>query len=287
MNFKRNFDFYFLIHTRESGGECISKFDSDVSLDKLIQTATELFYSSTCLREWETWVSPFENKHLAAKSNTLSQHYRKKGNEFYDKSMFEKSLQQYNLSILFAEVKDSALDQCELSLAYGNRAILFSKLKFNEICCEDIKRAFASGYPVVKRAELTLLYCKALALLDEDSILASDAYIKQAEADLSYELDDAGTKLLNEYLLAKKTRKISNKKKDVLRKELSEYISSDPPTLVDENPDIKGLSLKADITYSGDKGRYLVAAEDIYPGMTIGRAVVDIQFFISYIIVIV
>ena len=127
-------------------------------------------------------------------------------------------------------------------------------------------RAVENGCPSSKKLKLAQRYCKALALLNEKLATHCGTYIKQTERVLKFQLSEIQCKLLGEYFLENKKTDNANKQK-VKENKMPIYIAKDSSPLMDENPDIKGLSKKVQIAFSEEKGRHLIATQDIYPGM--------------------
>lgn len=82
------------------------------------------------------------------KCDEAADKWRNDGNLLFQRGKFEKALIYYNNSICCAIGSD------QLSLAYGNRSVVFFEIKQYEKCLENIKLARKYGYPEEKIQKL-------------------------------------------------------------------------------------------------------------------------------------
>lgn len=83
-----------------------------------------------------------ESKVMADKSNELSSHYRKKGDEQYEAKAWFDAIELFNQALCFAESGSE-----ELAHIYADRSLCFFSLKMYDECLKDVKLAKANNCP--------------------------------------------------------------------------------------------------------------------------------------------
>ena len=208
----------------------------------------------------------------------------------YQKNKLQEALDYYNQSICLAphppppnaflmhpvEPHDEGYTHEELALGYANRSAVLFQLKEYELCIRDITRAFDNSYPNNLMYKLFERKARCLKALKEWA-RALEA-MKSAEMWMKYST-------LSE-------TKSSNFKKDITKQVefLEEKVSAmsisdfslkidyrktmNAPVKVLATPDVKGgvnkevPCIRDDVrlAYTEEKGRFLVATQDIPPG---------------------
>ena len=212
------------------------------------------------------------------------------GNQVYQKNKLQEALDYYNQSICLAphppppnaflmhpvEPHDEGYTHEELALGYANRSAVLFQLKEYELCIRDITRAFDNSYPNNLMYKLFERKARCLKALKE--------YPRALEAMKSAEM-------WMKYSTLSET-KSSNFKKDITKQVefLEEKVAAmaigdfslkqdhrktmSAPVKVLSTPDVKGgvnkevPCMRDDVrlAYTEEKGRFLVATQDIPPG---------------------
>jgi len=285
-----NFESYYhnICATLQSKGEVhsVSKVFAQLPSDEdRVKFVLEhrLFTSAMTFQWWKDY-------NFVQKDRSDSQKLRNLGNQVYQKNKLYEALDYYNQSICLAphppppnaflmhtvEPHDEGFTHEELSLGYANRSAVLFQLKEYELCIRDITRAFDNSYP--NNLMYKLFERKARCLKAQKEYPRALEAMKSAEMWMKYST-------LSE-------TKSSNFKKDItkqvesLQEKVSAMAISDfslkndhrramsAPCKALATPVVKGGVNKevpcirddVRIEYSEDKGRYLVATQDIPPG---------------------
>ena len=227
---------------------------------------------------------------LAGKDNVLSKKHREQGNAFFCKNQLFEAIKQYNYSIIYAvhptkDAGDEVKHRDTLALAFANRSAVLYLLEMYELALDDIERAVHYGYPNDKMNKLVMRKIKCsvhielkkqphtMVLNDKEGILlkAMNQGFKEMG---SFSLKEEENTILRKFVteLAKEgqvtfkpTSSVALNAK-LYKNNFPQVVIGPAPTLAREHDKVKGLSSSANIEYRSDRGRCLVAKENIMPG---------------------
>lgn len=229
-----------------------------------------------------------------SKNEEKAETFRKDGNKYYQKKILNKALDYYNKSIIYSHQYDSSKilnssvpskdilkfistlssetsEAKNLPFGYANRSAVLFELKNYEGCLLDISRAITHSYPSLLKSKLVERQAKcyiaqknkkkAKELLNEGISALKDSgleenKIENAQKSLQILLEECS-------LSEDKTIVMDNLEKD---KYLMSNINDNVESLLNINPEIPSLSSSVSLSYSQEKGRFLVANKDIMPG---------------------
>lgn len=206
------------------------------------------------------------------KSAKLSTQYRTQGNAQFQKKNNRNALYLYNLSVLNAPANSKGP---ELSLAYANRSAVLQEMAKWRHCLRDSQLALALGYPanlhyklyerqgncwlklgVEANARASFLKSKEALELAE---LGPDKKSKASE-NLQWKLDSIKGKCDYELEIWPLVD-VEKLEQDI------ETSREKPPELNRQsNPTLPCASLSVAISQSAEKGRHLIATENLQPG---------------------
>lgn len=203
------------------------------------------------------------------KSADQSRSLRDEGNKFFKAKKFRNSIQLYTESLSWAPFPTDEVSDSSISLAFANRSACLFQLAKYQMCLEDIRCAFRYGYPNELRYKLydrrgqCLL---AVGSIDDalESFIEAKQHLNVSELNakrrqqLASEIDEriltCGNRKSNASCLLDDPTELVNCDKSV--PELREGKSTNYPS----------LSEACDVTYASDRGRFIVAKRDIFPG---------------------
>ena len=198
---------------------------------------------------------------LQKKSKEEAVKYRNEGNVFFKKKLEIKALQRYTDSILSAPNTENE-PSCNdiLALGFANRSAVLFNLEKYKLCIQDIEAAFENGYPL--NLSYKLYFRKAKCLFGQGD--ASQGKLASIKARESLQYSD-----LDENKREKLLREIEKTERN-----LDVQVKKGTPS-VDKG--IPGVSLGKHETFiaasgafgiesSPEKGRYVVAQQDLQPG---------------------
>ena len=227
------------------------------------------------------------------KDRSESQRLRNLGNHVYQKNKLQEALDYYNQSICLAphppppnaflmhpvEPHDEGFTHEELALGFANRSAVLFQLKEYDLCIRDITRAFDNSYPNNLMYKLFERKARCLKALKEypralESMKSAEMWMKystlsetkssnfkkEITKQVEFLEDKVAQMSINDFSLKKDHRKaMSAPVKVLLTPDVKGGVNKEVPCVRD---DVR-------LAYSEDKGRYLVATQDIPPGKMI------------------
>ncbi|KAK2152372.1 hypothetical protein LSH36_330g04048 [Paralvinella palmiformis] len=210
------------------------------------------------------------------KSSEVASRFRTEGNQLFCQKKYEASVACYTRSVLHAPHYHHQPSDCpdsELALAYANRSAALFHLEQWLDCLADIGHALHCSYPRRLGYKLYTRKGQCLTRLGryEDAVKSfrsskeaiSDAGLdSRRRTTLTQQLDGFIEKGLE---AAKCTELLGNVGADPFFSVCSDRLQ---PELAKDcrNGIFPSLSASCDVTFSPDRGRYLVAKRDILPG---------------------
>ena len=172
---------------------------------------------------------------------------------------YQQALDKYNQSLVLAE---EAGGPSSLGVVLGNRSAALYHLRQYAACVQDVDTALATSPP--SHLELKLLERRARCFC---SLGDQKRFLKEIENIETKHCDDEGWRKKQENLVLD-LRKLSCKVKDanILNNQQAEEVT----LLKSRNKDFEGFSDLLEMRYSEDRGRYMVASEDIAVGTVLG-----------------
>ncbi|NWH68533.1 SMYD4 protein, partial [Geococcyx californianus] len=156
----------------------------------------------------------------------------------------------------------------ELSVCFANRSAALFHLGYFEVCLEDIARAESHGYP--DRLLPKVLLRKAECLLCLERLQDAAATLSVVEDKIA--ADGILTSPTHKALL----KKISQLKNKIREKESCPERAQEPcgeiqrqSEIWEENDSISGASSSLSLKFDAERGRHLVASQDILPGQNL------------------
>ena len=236
---------------------------------------------------------------FALKDRGESQRLRNLGNQVYQKNKLAEALEYYSLSICYAphppppnsfllhggpgggnsndlSSDDSGFTHEELALGYANRSAVLFQMKEYDLCIRDITRAFDHSYP--NNLMYKLFERKSRCLKALKDFPRSLEAMKSAEMWMKYstlsETKSSGFKKE----IAKQVDFLEEKVAGMNINEFAESAEMKkslvapvkvvelPRMKKEESKEIPGVRRDVKLAYAEDKGRHLIATEDILPG---------------------
>uniref|UniRef100_A0A8C6IYT1 Protein-lysine N-methyltransferase SMYD4 n=1 Tax=Melopsittacus undulatus TaxID=13146 RepID=A0A8C6IYT1_MELUD len=199
----------------------------------------------------------------AGKEPAAARFYREEGNRLFGRRQYRAAVRLYSQAASH-ELPGSP----EVSLCFANRSAALFHLGCFEVCLEDIARAESHGYPdrllpkvLLRKAECLL----ALGRLQE----AADA-LSVVESKIA--MDGIMTSPTHQTLLGK----LSQLKVKMHEKERCPEPAREAPgdiqkesEIWEENDSISGASSSLSLNFDTERGRHLVASQDILPGQSL------------------
>ncbi|XP_034245426.1 SET and MYND domain-containing protein 4-like [Thrips palmi] len=198
------------------------------------------------------------------KSPKLSTDLRNEGNKAFQKKNDLLALHLYNRSLCAAPVYSK-----EYALAIGNRSAVNLSLGFFNACLSDIELAHQSSYPNELRVKLLERQVKCFIQLD--MVTEAEAALKTLETEVQGMAQGKREQLLSSVsTLTQDLQRIRVKAEGALDDALTSCNEfgcfERPPLSHGSNEEIKCASTAIALKYSEDKGRHLIASENIRPG---------------------
>eukprot|EP00095_Tigriopus_kingsejongensis_P007491 maker-scaffold580_size130538-snap-gene-0.31 protein:Tk07491 transcript:maker-scaffold580_size130538-snap-gene-0.31-mRNA-1 annotation:"set and mynd domain-containing protein 4-like" len=232
------------------------------------------------------WWREFNFKH---KDRAESQRLRNLGNQVYQKNRLSEALEYYTQSISAAphppppnsfllhgtEAEDTFSHE-ELALGYANRSAVLFQMKEYDLCIRDITRAFDNSYPnnlmyklferkarcskALKDFPRALESMKSAEMWMKHSTLSetkNSSFKKEITKQVEFLEDKVGQMKIQDF-----TETAENRKNIITPVKVLE-----PPKFPgEENAELPGARKEIQLVYTEDKGRHLIATEDISPG---------------------
>ena len=220
------------------------------------------------------------------------------GNQVYQKNKLLEALEYYSMSICYAPhppppnslllhggsgnptdmsaTDDAGFTHEELALGYANRSAVLFQMKEYDLCIRDITRAFDHSYPNNLMYKLFERKARCLKAL-KDFPRALEA-MKSAEMWMKYSTLSETKSSSFKKEISKQIDFLDEKVAGMSIKEFAESaemkkslvapvkVLETPKLTKEENKEIPGVRRDVKLVYSEEKGRHLVATEDILPG---------------------
>ena len=182
---------------------------------------------------------------------------KEEGNKLFVAGKLEQSLERYNRALLLVEHQASP----DLSLIIANRSAVFFKLKEYLHCLEDISVALVLNYPSDLAYKLQDRRARCFYYLGEKNNFLETLDIMDSMFLEDPAADQKREKMVKE-LKSLDTEKMSRRKMNVKTK---------AKTHCDQvNPNFEGLSHLLEMCESRERGRFMIAREDIPAGTVLG-----------------
>uniref|UniRef100_A0A8C3UCV2 Protein-lysine N-methyltransferase SMYD4 n=1 Tax=Catharus ustulatus TaxID=91951 RepID=A0A8C3UCV2_CATUS len=187
--------------------------------------------------------------------------YREQGNREFKQGRYQAALRLYSKAAAH-ELPGSP----EVSVCFANRSAALLHLGHFEVCLEDIARAESYGYP--DRLLPKILLRKAECLLCLERLQDAQDILRVLENKIS--LDGVMTAHLT------RLKKLSELKVKLGEKERCPEPAQEAhggiqgePEIWEENSSISGASSSLSLSFDAERGRHLVASQDIVPGQSL------------------
>ncbi|NXJ21694.1 SMYD4 protein, partial [Dicrurus megarhynchus] len=187
--------------------------------------------------------------------------YREQGNREFKRGQYQAALRLYS-KVASHERPGSP----EVSVCFANRSAALLHLGHFEVCLEDIARAESHGYP--DRLLPKVLLRKAECLLCLGRLQDAQDVLGVLESKIA--LDRAMTTHLT------RLKKLSQLKVKLREKERCPEPAQEArggiqgkSEIWEENNSISGASSSLGLSFDAERGRYLVASQDIVPGQSL------------------
>lgn len=232
------------------------------------------------------WWREFNFRH---KDRAESQRLRNLGNQVYQKNKLAEALEYYTQSVcsaphppppnsflLHGVEPEESFPHEELALGYANRSAVLFQMKEYDLCIRDITRAFDNSYPnnlmyklferkarcskALKDFPRALESMKSAEMWMKHSTLSetkSSSFKKEISKQVEFLEDKVAQMKISDFTETAENRKVVTAPAKVL----------EPPKFPgEESKELPGARKEIKLVYTEDKGRHLVAAEDISPG---------------------
>uniref|UniRef100_A0A8C9MW80 Protein-lysine N-methyltransferase SMYD4 n=1 Tax=Serinus canaria TaxID=9135 RepID=A0A8C9MW80_SERCA len=184
--------------------------------------------------------------------------YREQGNREFKRGRYQAALRLYSKAASH-ELPGSP----EVSVCFANRSAALLHLGYFEVCLEDIARAESHGYP--DRLLPKVLLRKAECLLCLGRLQDAQDILRVLESKIA--LDGVMTPHLT------RLKRLSQLKVKLGEKERCPEPAGEAhggtqgePEIWEENNRISGASSSLSLSFDAERGRHLVASQDIVPG---------------------
>ncbi|NXL20869.1 SMYD4 protein, partial [Setophaga kirtlandii] len=187
--------------------------------------------------------------------------YREQGNREFERGRYQAALRLYS-KVASHELPGSP----EVSVCFANRSATLLHLGHFEVCLEDIARAESHGYP--DRLLPKVLLRKAECLLCLGRLRDAQDVLRVLESKIA--LDGVMTPHLT------RLQKLSQLKVKLVEKEKCPEPTQEAhggtqgePEIWEENSRISGASSSLSLSFDAERGRHLVASQDIVAGQSL------------------
>ncbi|XP_005493706.2 SET and MYND domain-containing protein 4 isoform X1 [Zonotrichia albicollis] len=195
--------------------------------------------------------------------------YREQGNREFKRGRYQAALRLYSKAASH-ELPGSP----EVSVCFANRSAALLHLGHFEVCLEDIARAESRGYP--DRLLPKVLLRKAECLLCLGRLQDAQDVLRVLESKIA--LDGAMTTHLTRLKkLSQLKVKLGEKEKCPEPARGEHGGTQGEPEIWEENSRISGASSSLSLSFDADRGRHLVASQD----MVAGQSLVKEEAFVS------
>ncbi|XP_054143425.1 SET and MYND domain-containing protein 4 isoform X2 [Melozone crissalis] len=198
---------------------------------------------------------------LTDKKPEAASWYREQGNQEFKRGRYQAALRLYSKAASH-ELPGSP----EVSVCFANRSAALLHLGHFEVCLEDIARAESHGYP--DRLLPKVLLRKAECLLCLGRLQDAQDVLRMLESKIA--LDGAMTTHLTRLQkLSQLKVKLGEKEKCPEPARGEHGGTQGEPEIWEENSRISGASSSLSLSFNADRGRHLVASQDIMAGQSL------------------
>ncbi|XP_074701397.1 SET and MYND domain-containing protein 4 isoform X4 [Strix aluco] len=197
------------------------------------------------------------------KEPAAARFYREEGNRLFGRRHYGAAARLYSQAASH-ELPGSP----EVSVCFANRSAAFFHLGCFEVCLEDIARAESHGYP--ERLLPKVLLRKAECLLCLGKLQDAADALSLVENKIA--MDGVLTSPAHQTLLKKLSQlKIKLREKESCPEPAQEACGDTQRKLEiwEENDSISGASSSLSLNFDTERGRHLVASQDILPGQSL------------------
>ncbi|XP_063030241.1 SET and MYND domain-containing protein 4 isoform X1 [Melospiza melodia melodia] len=187
--------------------------------------------------------------------------YREQGNREFKRGRYQAALRLYSRAASH-ELPGSP----EVSVCFANRSAALLHLGHFEVCLEDIARAESHGYP--DRLLPKVLLRKAECLLCLGRLQDAQDFLRVLESKIA--LDGAMTTHLTRLKkLSQLKVKLGEKERCPEPAQGEHGGTQGEPEIWEENSSISGASSSLSLSFDAERGRHLVASQDIMAGQSL------------------
>ncbi|KAL2297329.1 hypothetical protein Nmel_016630 [Mimus melanotis] len=186
--------------------------------------------------------------------------YREQGNREFKRGQYQAALRLYSKAASH-ELPGSP----EVSLCFANRSAALLHLGHFEVCLEDIARAESHGYPDRLLPKIMLRKAECLLCLERFQDAQDILRVLESKIALYGVMTTHLTRL----------KKLSQLKVKLGEKEKCPEPAGEhggiqgEPEIWEENSSISGASSSLSLSFDAERGRHLVASQDIVPGQSL------------------
>ena len=223
------------------------------------------------LKEVDDALSNVKRDVPCGKSQEIAAVHRSEGNAYFQKKDNCRALESYNRSVLVAKGES-------LALAFANRSAVFFDTQDWLHCLRDIQLAFEEGYPKQLEYKLHERQGKCLLKLNQNKeALASFKRAKECLIDNQNDKFKELTKKIESLEVeheASKTAPVSVKS---IETEIEDARRKPLPLNGERNPHMPSASRSVRLLRTSERGRCLIAAENLEPGTSRQTAIKLVQ----------
>ncbi|NWT16876.1 SMYD4 protein, partial [Vireo altiloquus] len=189
--------------------------------------------------------------------------YREQGNREFKRGQYQAALRLYSKA-----VSHEPPGSPEVSVCFANRSAALLHLGHFEVCLEDIARAESHGYP--DRLLPKVLLRKAECLLCLGRLQDAQDILRVLDSEITLD------KVMTTHLT--RLKKLSQLKVKLCEEERCPEPAREArggiqgkSEIWEENSSISGASSSLSLSFDAERGRHLVASQDIVPGQSLLR----------------
>ena len=191
------------------------------------------------------------------KSSEIANRLKDEGNKLFVQGKFKQSLDKYNAALVVVDYYD---EKCTFSILLANRSANYFNLKEYKLCLEDICTALENNYPQNLYLKLFERRAKCFHALGEK--LKFDMELSNIE---NLDIDNNPKEKLHTVMSNLKSLKWKSElyQNKYERRELKTHVKV-------KNKNFEGFSDLVQMQSTKERGRYMIASEDIPVGTIIG-----------------
>ncbi len=205
-------------------------------------------------------------KEVLGKSSSISTQIRSQGNKIFQARDYLQALLCYNDSVAHAPLyRGSESTDVDLSYALANRSAALFFLKSYELCIQDVELTLQTGYPEKLHYKLYDRKGKCFLKIGKSSearVCFENAQKALEKCDLERKKKITWTNDMTKWIEKCKDEKLQENVLMLKKPEVKKAPSLDGGS----HERFLSLSSACDVSYTPEKGRFIVAARDIKPG---------------------